>query len=109
PSLVTFQGREGMVNTSTLARRLIPQAIPRNGARAKSGEWAIIIGLMLIGLVAHGLNMFNYPAFTFNGDEGIYTQQALAVLQLGQLAPRTYFYDPAPGGLGFPGAVIGRP
>ena len=31
--------------------------------------------------MAHGLNMFNYPAFTFNGDEGIYTAQALAVLR----------------------------
>src|SRR3954464_13916107 len=87
-----------MVNTSMLARRLIPQAVPRNRARAKSGEWAIIVGLMLIGLIAHGLNMFNYPAFTFNGDEGIYTQQALAVLKLGQLSPYTYFYDHAPGG-----------
>ena len=75
-----------------------PQAIPRNRARTKSGEWAIIVGLMLIGLIAHGLNMFNYPAFTFNGDEGIYTQQALAVLKLGQLSPYTYIYDHAPGG-----------
>lgn len=87
-----------MAYTTTLVRRLLPQAIPRRGARAKSGEWAIIAGLMLIGLLAHGLNMFNYPAFTFNGDEGIYTQQALAVLRLGQLSPYTYFYDHAPGG-----------
>ena len=87
-----------MLNTGTLARRLIPQAIPRNGARAKSGEWAIIVGLMLIGLIVHGLNMFNFPAFTFNGDEGIYTQQALAVLNLGRLSPYTYIYDHAPGG-----------
>ncbi|HEU5098796.1 MAG TPA: glycosyltransferase family 39 protein [Roseiflexaceae bacterium] len=87
-----------MLHTTTIARRLLPQAVPRRGARTKSGEWAIIAGLMLIGLLAHGLNMFNYPAFTFNGDEGIYTQQALAVLRLGKLSPYTYFYDHAPAG-----------
>src|SRR5512144_2817149 len=87
-----------MLNTGTLARRLIPQAVPRHTARAKPAEWTIIIGLMLIGLLAHGLNMFSYPAFTFNGDEGIYTQQALAVLKEGRLSPYTYIYDHAPGG-----------
>ena len=87
-----------MLSTNIPARRWLPRAAPHAGARAKSGEWAIIVGLMLIGLIAHGLNMFNYPAFTFNGDEGIYTQQALAVLKLGQLSPYTYIYDHAPGG-----------
>jgi 4-amino-4-deoxy-L-arabinose transferase-like glycosyltransferase len=87
-----------MVNPTVLARRLVPPAVPRHTARAKPAEWAVIAGLMLIGLVAHGLNMFNYPAFTFNGDEGIYTGQALAVLRMGRLAPYTYFYDHAPGG-----------
>jgi len=53
---------------------------------------------VLVALVAHGFNMFNYPAFTFNGDEGIYTGQALAVLREGQLSPYTYWYDHAPGG-----------
>ena len=87
-----------MLSTNIPARRWLPRAAPHAGARAKSGEWAIIVGLMLIGLIAHGLNMFNYPAFTFNGDEGIYTQQALAVLRVGQLSPYTYIYDHAPGG-----------
>ena len=58
-----------MVSTNIPARRWLPRAAPHAGARAKSGEWAIIVCLMLIGLIAHGLNMFNYPAFTFNGDE----------------------------------------
>jgi 4-amino-4-deoxy-L-arabinose transferase-like glycosyltransferase len=87
-----------MVNTGTLARRLMPRATPRRAARARPAEWAIIGGLILIGLIAHGFNMFNYPSFTFNGDEGIYTGQALAVLQSGRLAPYTYFYDHAPAG-----------
>src|SRR5262245_24392421 len=87
-----------MVSPTVIARRLIPRARPHTMARAKPAEWAIIAGLILIGLIAHGFNMFNYPAFTFNGDEGIYTGQALAVLRMGRLAPYTYFYDHAPGG-----------
>ena len=87
-----------MVSPTVIARRLIPRATPHTMARAKPAEWAIIIGLVLVGLIAHGLNMFNYPAFTFNGDEGIYTGQALAVLRMGRLAPYTYFYDHAPAG-----------
>jgi 4-amino-4-deoxy-L-arabinose transferase-like glycosyltransferase len=87
-----------MLTPTVLARRLVPRAIPRNGARSKSREWLIIAGLLLIGMVAHGFNMFNFPSFTFNGDEGIYTEQALAVLHMGQLSPYTYFYDHAPGG-----------
>src|SRR6266542_1926679 len=87
-----------MVSPNVIARWLIPRATPHTTARAKPAEWAIIAALVLIGLIAHGFNMFNYPAFTFNGDEGIYTGQALAVLRMGQLAPYTYFYDHAPGG-----------
>lgn len=86
-----------MVSPTHIARRLVPRATPRNTARAKPAEWALMSGLLLVGLIAHGLNMFNFPSFTFNGDEGIYTGQALAVLQ-GKLAPYTYFYDHAPGG-----------
>jgi endo-1,4-beta-D-glucanase Y/4-amino-4-deoxy-L-arabinose transferase-like glycosyltransferase len=53
---------------------------------------------MVVGFVAQGLNMFNYPAFTFKDDEGIYAGQTWAVLREGQLTPYTYFYDHAPAG-----------
>lgn len=40
--------------------------------------------------------MFGYPLYY--GDEGIYMQQAYAVLKLGKLAYYTYFYDHSPVG-----------
>jgi hypothetical protein len=40
--------------------------------------------------------MFSYPNYT--GDEGIYMEQAWAVLQGKGLAPYTYYYDHAPAG-----------
>jgi hypothetical protein len=72
-------------------------ALARGWARSLWGEPTLILALLLIALLAHGFNMFNFPAFTYNGDEGIYTGEALAVLQ-GRLAPYTYWYDHAPGG-----------
>src|SRR5690606_27546413 len=48
------------------------------------------------GAVTHGFNLFQYPLW--QTDEGIYVQQAWAVLRQGKLAPYTYFYDHAPGG-----------
>jgi len=66
--------------------------------RSLRGEAGLVLALVLVGLLAHGFNMFNYPAFTFNGDEGIYTGQALAVLRDSRLSPYTYWYDHAPGG-----------
>ena len=65
---------------------------------AFADERLLVLGLMLIGLVVHGLNMFHYPAFTLLDDEGIYMSQAWAILREHQLAPYTYFYDHAPGG-----------
>lgn len=52
--------------------------------------------LVLVSLVAHGLNLFDSPAFI--GDEGIYTSQAWAVLREQRLSPYTYVYDHAPAG-----------
>lgn len=57
----------------------------------------LVLGLMVLGLVAHGFNMFNYPAFTFLDDEGLITGQATAVLY-GHLTPYTYIYENAPAG-----------
>ncbi len=86
-----------MVSFNPARLRLFPRALRRTAATSIAGEWALILLLMAVGLVAHGFNMFNFPSFTFNGDEGIYTSQALAVLE-GRLSPYTYWYDHAPGG-----------
>src|SRR5690606_1750468 len=48
------------------------------------------------GVVTHAYNLFQYPLF--RTDEGIYVQQAWAVIREGKLSPYTYFYDHAPGG-----------
>ncbi|SRR5579884_524617 len=61
-------------------------------------EQAVVLGLLLVTLVAHGINMLHYPAFTFKDDEGIYAEQAWAVLRQGRLTPYTYTYDHAPAG-----------
>ena len=87
-----------MVTQAFAARPLTPRAAPHGGARMLIGRVGDHRGPDAVGLLAHGLNMFNYPAFTFNGDEGHLYQQALAVLKLGQLSPYTYWYDHAPGG-----------
>jgi endo-1,4-beta-D-glucanase Y/4-amino-4-deoxy-L-arabinose transferase-like glycosyltransferase len=62
------------------------------------GEPALLIGLIAVALLAHGLNMFQFPSFTSMDDEGIYTSQAWAILREGQLSPYTYVYDHVPGG-----------
>ena len=55
-----------------------------------------MIASLLIGFLSHAYNMFQYPLYL--GDEGIYTEQAWAILRLGKLSPYTYFYDHAPAG-----------
>ncbi len=60
------------------------------------GEGRILLGLLLVVLVSHSLNMFRYPLYL--GDEGIYLEQAWSVLREGKLSPYTYFYDHAPAG-----------
>jgi 4-amino-4-deoxy-L-arabinose transferase-like glycosyltransferase len=92
---------------SSTPTRLYPRPLPtrarlalwlHSGATALKGELGLLLALLLVAFVAHGFNMFNLPAFTHNGDEGIYTGQALAVLNDGKLAPYTYWYDHAPAG-----------
>ena len=63
-----------------------------------SNETTLIILLVGIGFLAQSLNMFHYPSFTIKDDEGIYTEQAWAVLREGRLAYYTYTYDHSPGG-----------
>jgi hypothetical protein len=55
---------------------------------ALRGELGLVVALLAVAFVAHGFNMFNLPAFTYNGDEGIYTGQALAGRRVGQSARR---------------------
>ncbi|MBI4318021.1 MAG: glycosyltransferase family 39 protein [Chloroflexi bacterium] len=52
--------------------------------------------LLVIAAVSHAYNMFNYPEYL--GDEGIYLEQAWAVIRQAKLSPYTYFYDHAPAG-----------
>lgn len=53
-------------------------------------DWAVVAGLLLVVGVVTGYGLSRYPAL--NGDEGIYTAQAHAVMH-GALAPYTYTYD----------------
>ena len=62
------------------------------------GDAAVLLPLIACGVVAHGLNMFQFPSFTGLDDEGIYAAQAWAILREGQLSPYTYVYDHVPGG-----------
>ncbi len=59
-------------------------------------ERLLIAGILLITIVAHGWNMFNFPYF--ETDEGTYMSQAWAVISENRLAPYTYIYDHAPAG-----------
>ncbi|MBI2863690.1 MAG: glycosyltransferase family 39 protein [Chloroflexi bacterium] len=59
-------------------------------------ERSLIMIMVLLSLVVHGYNMFNYPLYL--GDEGIYMEQAWSVVREAKLSPYTYFYDHAPGG-----------
>jgi len=54
--------------------------------------------LLVLGaaFASHAYNMFRYPIYL--GDEGIYMEQAWAILREFRLAPYTYFYDHAPVG-----------
>ncbi len=66
-----------------------------DSVRAFAEEYGLIAAA-LVAAITHAFNMFHYPLYL--GDEGIYLEQAWAVLREGQLAPYTYFYDHAPAG-----------
>ena len=57
---------------------------------------SLLVVCMASGGLTHAYHVFLYPLYTT--DEGIYIQQAWAVLRKARLAPYTYFYDHAPGG-----------
>jgi 4-amino-4-deoxy-L-arabinose transferase-like glycosyltransferase len=73
---------------------------PNRGREAGQGSGApstyLLIAALAVAFIAHAYNMFNYPLYL--GDEGIYVEQAWAVLRQGRLSPYTYFYDHAPAG-----------
>lgn len=52
--------------------------------------------LLIVTSFVHAYRMLGYPLYL--GDEGIYMEQAWAVLKGKGLAPYTYFYDHAPAG-----------
>ncbi len=61
-------------------------------------EPAVVLGVIVISVLVHGLNMFQYPALNRFDDEGVYLSQAWAVIREHQLSPYAYFYDHAPAG-----------
>jgi 4-amino-4-deoxy-L-arabinose transferase-like glycosyltransferase len=79
----------------------IPYAVPVPRTRVATRLGALCRGLLLplllvVTALTHAYHMFSYPNYT--GDEGIYMEQAWAVLQGKGLAPYTYYYDHAPAG-----------
>jgi endo-1,4-beta-D-glucanase Y len=90
------------VANTALARRATASPAAALIARARlalrRGHLPLLLGLICVGLLAHGFNMFNSPSLSRLDDEGIYMAQAWAVLRQGRLAPYTYWYDHAPGG-----------
>ena len=77
-------------------------------ARPTPAGAALLACCVAMGVLSHGWNTFRYPLFLT--DEGIYTEQAWAVLHEGRLSPYTYFYDHAPlGWLALAGWVLPLP
>ena len=56
----------------------------------------LLIVSLVSGLLTHAYHIFQYPLYLT--DEGIYIQQAWAVIREMRLSPYTYVYDHAPGG-----------
>lgn len=59
-------------------------------------EERLIILIVLIGAVAHAVNMFNFPYY--ENDEAIYLGRAWSLINFGQMDAYTYWYDHAPFG-----------
>lgn len=86
-------GAQGENKESSRSNRAEGDA-PKNKLGLADGT--LILILMAIAFISHAYNMFRYPIYL--GDEGIYMEQAWAVIREGKLAPYTYFYDHAPAG-----------
>ena len=59
-------------------------------------EFILLVGMVVVSFMAHYRNMFNYPYY--ENDEGVYISQAWSIINQGELAPYTYWYDHAPAG-----------
>jgi 4-amino-4-deoxy-L-arabinose transferase-like glycosyltransferase len=59
-------------------------------------EFLIMIFVVSVSAIPHAVNMFNYPYY--ENDEGTYMSQSWSLVQFGELAPYTYWYDHAPFG-----------
>ncbi len=57
-------------------------------------EGRLVILIVIIGAIAHAINMFNFPYY--ENDEAIYLGRAWSLVRYGQMAPYTYWYDHAP-------------
>jgi 4-amino-4-deoxy-L-arabinose transferase-like glycosyltransferase len=81
--------------------RTSPSIRKARGMRATPGvrrDLLLVLAFGAVALVAHGINMFDYPASSLADDEGTYIAQAWAILREARLSPYTYTYDHAPGG-----------
>jgi 4-amino-4-deoxy-L-arabinose transferase-like glycosyltransferase len=62
--------------------------------RLNRGDLAVVVPLLAVAAVVHAVGMFGAPQRI--DDEGTYVAQAWAVLNLGELAHYTYWYDHPP-------------
>ncbi|MCL4552474.1 MAG: glycosyltransferase family 39 protein, partial [Candidatus Marsarchaeota archaeon] len=87
------------MSQTAVKEKAIDLEIERAVVQAKELFWKsryFTLAVLAIAFFVHSYNMFGYPLFL--GDEGIYTEQAWAVLRMGTLAPYTYWYDHTPVG-----------
>ncbi|QQS44320.1 glycosyltransferase family 39 protein [Candidatus Roizmanbacteria bacterium] len=57
-------------------------------------ESRLVLLVVLIGAIAHAVNMFHFPYY--ENDEAIYLGRAWSLINLGQMDAYTYWYDHAP-------------
>jgi 4-amino-4-deoxy-L-arabinose transferase-like glycosyltransferase len=84
------------VSKRAKGRALLPGSPARPESRWGWSQHILLLLSLVSGAIAHGYHMFLYPLYVT--DEGIYMEQAWAVLREGLLSPYTYFYDHAPAG-----------
>jgi len=77
-----------MPTNETVVRTAEPsEPRPRDGSLALLVDEYGQMAMVVTALITHAVNAFNYPLYL--GDEGIYLEQAWAVIRAGALAPYT--------------------